>query len=96
MSENNDEMRHLSENALQVSRAALMDCRRGPKRSPDTDFVIVIETKEHPDFPPFHFWIGAAQLRSLVAQAEHDLGPSHLERRQILEALERIERQLEN
>ena len=101
ISEDELEQLHLLDNGHTVSSAVIVALPPGDlsslsRLSPQADYVLRIETVESPDASPCHFWMTDAQLRSLVAQAEHDFGPSHLERRQILEALERIERSLEN
>ena len=68
------EQLHLSDNGYVVSYAALVALPQEglsplSMRSPHTDFVLRIETKERPDASPFHFWMTHAQLRRLMAEA---------------------------
>ena len=67
-----------------------------PTQSPPTGYVLRLATKENPGASPFHFWIGEDKLRDLLSRAGRHLDPSHQERHQILEALGRIEKRLDD
>lgn len=95
MSDDDDTL-PLSENAFRVSRAqvVVVDRRNVSRQSPEPRFVVQIETEEHPDASPFHFWMDEDQLRQLVDAVSPHLPVSGREARQILAALDRIEERL--
>ncbi len=77
------------DNERQVAKVGVLDCRPSPQTN--SEFVVVIATKEELDVSPFHFRIGEYQLRDFVAKAGRLFDPAQKERHQILESLERIE-----
>lgn len=66
-SNEDDEETLLSDNAFEVTTIRVLAHHLSPQLSPPTDYLIQIATKEHPNASPFHFWIGEAQLRQIVA-----------------------------
>ena len=85
------------ENEFQVKRAGAMIRRSPPTQETPTppEFVLVMET-QYSDRPPLHLRIDGDCLRSLVGLVSPYLAPSRQEHHQILAALDRIEKKLDD